>query len=284
MPKKLLLVLAALLAVALVGCGKAKKKVEIHLKLEVHDDASPAKRKEIENNFARYRDETIEIIRKRLVARRMPYDRIAPEGERGIVVRTAIPKGEDERMLKNLFMAGRLEFRLVHERSEELVQQNLAEFQGINKGEDDPDKLKEQEYLKSMAPAGYELMSALEMDRNKKAELRYYYVSKEIEIDGRNIKTARPDKNQWCGHVVSLSLNDRGAEDFERVTRRNAGRQLAIVLNGRLCCAPWIREPITGGRVEISGRFTEEETEAIAAVLMHGTLPLKVTVMSVENR
>ena len=288
MSKKLLLVLAALLAVALIGCGKTPKKpeqgksVEIHLKLEVPDDASPEKRKDIEDNFARYRDETIGIIRKRLEARKMPCVRIAPEGERGIVVRTAIPEEKDEQKLKNLFIGARLEFRLVHRDSEALVAQYLAEFRSANKDGDDTGRLKEQAYLQSKAPAGYELMSALETYKNK-SELRYYYVSKEIEMDGRNIKEAYPDKDQW-GLKINLSFNAKGAEDFARVTRRNVGRQLAIVLDGRLYCAPNIREAITGGRAQISGSFTEDEAETIAYALTGGGLPLKVTVENVEKR
>jgi len=289
MSKLLLPVLVALLAVALAGCGKTPKKpergapVEIHLKLDVPDGSSAKKRKDIEDNFSLYRDATIEIIRRRLEARGMPCDRIAPEGDRGIAVRTAIPKGEDEQMLKKLFIGGHLEFRLVHRESDALIQQYLAEFRSINKDGDDAGRIKEQKYLQSKAPAGYECMSTLEMDKNKKAELHYYYVSKDFEMDGKIIKKAYPDKDLFRQLRISLSFNTKGAEDFARVTRRNVGRQLAIVLDGVLYCAPNIREPITGGNAQISGNFSEDEVKSIADALVSGDLPLKVTVENVEK-
>lgn len=300
MPKRLLLMLAALLAVALAGCGKnensARAKSErgevivSYLKLEELDNLEAGKRKDIKDNFARYRDETIVILRRRLRAMRIPYDRVAPSGERGIVVRMTIPKRKDGRMLNNLFIVGRLEFRLVHERNEELVERNLAEFCRACRGEDDADKLKELAYLRSKAPAGYECMSVVHV-YNINKPLRYYYVSKEIEMDGRNIKTARPDKDQWGIPMITLSFDTKGAEDFADVTRRNVGRQLAIVLDGRLYCVPYIREAITGGSASIRRSFTEDEIKTtaedeiktIAAALTGGTLPLKVTVENVEK-
>ena len=50
-------------------------------------------------------------------------------------------------------------------------------------------------------------------------------------------------------------LDSRGAQLFGDVTTRNVGRNLAIVLDGDVQSAPVIREPITGGRGQITGRF-----------------------------
>ena len=63
--------------------------------------------------------------------------------------------------------------------------------------------------------------------------------------------------------VVDISFDAKGAKKFGMVTtdygpmgpRNNAqvGRQLAIIMDGTLYSAPVIREPIHGGRAEISG-------------------------------
>jgi preprotein translocase subunit SecD len=55
------------------------------------------------------------------------------------------------------------------------------------------------------------------------------------------------------------------------------GRQLAIVLDGYVQSAPVIREPITGGHGQISGRFTFEEAQDLANVLRNGALPAPLT-------
>ena len=43
--------------------------------------------------------------------------------------------------------------------------------------------------------------------------------------------------------------------------------QLAIVLNGAVVSAPAVQEPISGGVLQITGSFTQEEAEALAASL-----------------
>ena len=251
--------------------------VEFYLKLEELDNLDADKRQDVKNNFNRYREVAIETLRKRLEAKNIFEAEVTEYGERGIALRAPIvAKDEKLALLEVIKNSARLEFRLVHQHSEALVQQHLDEFRSAHKGEDDAGKLKELEYLRSKAPAGYECMSALEMDKNKKAELHYYYVSRDVEMDGKNIKMAYPDKGEFGQRRISLSFNTKGAEDFARVTRRNVGRQLAIVLDDVLYCAPNIREAITGGNAQISGNFSEEEVKSIADALVSGSFPFKI--------
>ena len=252
--------------------------VEFYLKLEELDNLDADKRQDVKNNFKRYREVAIETLRKRLEAKNIFEAEVTEYGEKGIALRAPIvAKDEKLELLKVIKTSARLEFRLVHRESDALIQQYLAEFRSINKDGDDAGRIKEQKYLQSKAPAGYECMSTLEMDKNKKAELHYYYVSKDFEMDGKNIKMAYPDKGEFGQRRISLSFNTKGAEDFARVTRRNVGRQLAIVLDGVLYCAPNIREPITGGNAQISGNFSEDEVKSIADALVSGSFPFKIT-------
>jgi preprotein translocase subunit SecD len=69
------------------------------------------------------------------------------------------------------------------------------------------------------------------------------------------------------GQSILLELDDEGARLFAQITGDHVGRQLAIVLDGVLITAPIIRAPITGGRAEITGHFTPEETLEIALAL-----------------
>jgi preprotein translocase subunit SecD len=50
-------------------------------------------------------------------------------------------------------------------------------------------------------------------------------------------------------------------------------RHLGIVLDGVVQSAPEIREPITGGRGQITGRFNFQEAQDLANVLRNGALP-----------
>ncbi len=75
------------------------------------------------------------------------------------------------------------------------------------------------------------------------------------------------------GMAVEFVLDARGAKQFGQVTSSNVGRNLAIVLDGYVESAPTIREPITGGRGQITGRFDFTEAQDLANVLRNGALP-----------
>ena len=75
------------------------------------------------------------------------------------------------------------------------------------------------------------------------------------------------------GMAVDFSLDGRGTKQFGDLTRANVGRNLAIVLDGTVSSAPSIREPITGGRGQITGNFKFEEAQDLANVLRNGALP-----------
>jgi len=47
------------------------------------------------------------------------------------------------------------------------------------------------------------------------------------------------------------------------VTRQNINRRLAIIIDGRACSAPRIRQEIPGGMVQISGDFSEDEAREL---------------------
>jgi preprotein translocase subunit SecD len=75
---------------------------------------------------------------------------------------------------------------------------------------------------------------------------------------------------------VSFSLNQQGAEKFSKLTSENIGKQLAIVLDGRVQNAPTIEGRIYDeGR--ISGSFTQQEVQDLSLKLRSGALPASLT-------
>ena len=75
------------------------------------------------------------------------------------------------------------------------------------------------------------------------------------------------------GMAVTFELDARGAKQFAELSTANVGRNMAIVLDGVVESAPVIREPITGGRGQITGRFSFTEAQDLANVLRNGALP-----------
>ena len=81
-------------------------------------------------------------------------------------------------------------------------------------------------------------------------------VSKRIIMSGENLIDAQPSiNNQSNKPAVSFTLDRLGAQKFGRTTTDNVGKQLAIVLDGKVISAPSINEPITSGSGIITGSF-----------------------------
>jgi preprotein translocase subunit SecD len=59
--------------------------------------------------------------------------------------------------------------------------------------------------------------------------------------------------------------------------------QFAIVLDGVVLSAPQVNGPITGGKAEISGSFTKQEAQQLAAQVNTGALPVRLSVSSVTK-
>ena len=105
-------------------------------------------------------------------------------------------------------------------------------------------------------------------------------VDRNVALTGEYIKDARVSYGQDNQPLVALTFTPQGGAALLRVTGDNVGRQLAIVLDGKVYSAPVIREPVgADNRCTITGRFTPEEAADLALVLRSGSLPAKVSVL-----
>ena len=75
------------------------------------------------------------------------------------------------------------------------------------------------------------------------------------------------------GPVVTLAFNAIGAKKFCDLSGENIGKTFAIVLDGEIISAPYFQAKICGGRAQISGKFTPQETSELALLLRAGALP-----------
>ena len=85
--------------------------------------------------------------------------------------------------------------------------------------------------------------------------------------------------SQYNEPYVSLSFDDRGARLFEQITGSNIKKRLAIVLDKTVYSAPVIQDKISGGRAQITGSFTMDESRDLAIVLRAGALPAPVKII-----
>lgn len=85
--------------------------------------------------------------------------------------------------------------------------------------------------------------------------------------------------------AVNMQMNGKGAKIWEELTGRVFSQKnaIAIVLDNVVYSAPGVTSgPIAGGRSEISGTFTIEETKDLANVLRAGKLPAAAEIVQSE--
>jgi protein-export membrane protein SecD len=107
-------------------------------------------------------------------------------------------------------------------------------------------------------------------------------VTKRPALSGDMLTGASAAFDQFGAPAVDIAFDARGTRAFAQISTDNVGRRFAIVLDGTVYSAPVFREPILGGRAQISGSFTAAEAQDLAAILSAGALPAKVNV--VEER
>ena len=193
--------------------------------------------------------QSIEIIRRRIDETGVIDPQITRQGASRIVVQ--LPGIEDPNRIKELLgKTAHMTFRLVDENA------NLTA---------------------AVAPPGVDI---LPMEGQGGARIG---VRKRIDVDGADLTDARAGTSGQTGEwVVNFTFNSVGTRRFADISRANVGHRFAIVLDDKVISAPVIREPITGGRGQISGNFTAASANDLAVLLRAGALPAPLTV--VEER
>ena len=89
-------------------------------------------------------------------------------------------------------------------------------------------------------------------------------IQKTVLLDQTALKSARSSTNALGQQVIAITFTDTGAKRFAEVTRQNIHKRLAIIIDGQLREAPVINMEISGGKAEISGRFSKQEAKDLA--------------------
>ncbi len=93
-------------------------------------------------------------------------------------------------------------------------------------------------------------------------------------LDGGVITDARQDFDQMGSNPeVAMSMNAEGAKTWQRMTKENIGKSIAIVLDDYVRSFPTVQNEISGGRSSITGLESIEEAKDLANVLKSGKMP-----------
>ena len=106
------------------------------------------------------------------------------------------------------------------------------------------------------------------------------------ELDGSVIVDARPDLDEYNRNIVTMAMNGSGAQKWQRLTAeaaaQNPKRSVAVVLDNYVYSYPQVQNEIAGGRTQITGNFTQEESKDLANILRAGKLDAPARIIQAD--
>jgi preprotein translocase subunit SecD len=102
-------------------------------------------------------------------------------------------------------------------------------------------------------------------------------------LKGDAISKAQVGYDESNQAKINFELTGKGKDAFAQITQENQNKQLAIVLDYKVESAPNIKEPITDGRGEITGNFTDKEAKNLEIVLNTGALPVELVPLTEQE-
>lgn len=102
-------------------------------------------------------------------------------------------------------------------------------------------------------------------------------------IEGDVISSARQEFSQFSNNPrITMSMKSHAAKQWAKMTEKNVGKFVAVVLDNYVYTAPRVNGKISGGNTEITGNFTIEEAKDVANALQSGKLPASAHIIQSE--
>ncbi|MEA3292941.1 MAG: protein translocase subunit SecD, partial [Patescibacteria group bacterium] len=107
---------------------------------------------------------------------------------------------------------------------------------------------------------------------------------KSTSLTGKYLEKAEISfDNTTYNPLVLLQFDKEGANIFKDLTSKNLKKRLAIYIDNAPISSPVVQEVISGGRAQISGKFTIEEAKELSRNLNAGALPIPIELISQQN-
>jgi len=226
------------------------------------------------------RDHTIAIMKKRLEALKLPSHEVVATGPDEIEVR--LPRLDEEQLksVKRVLVSpGTLELRIVA-RDQDLAaagidlaaetKRRLEAERATRRGEADA-AIYRGPVEKSIGWYYFE-----DPSRHSGPPGLYVLLGPDYGLTGEDIERVGPDLDAQNRLAVRFSVKDAAQDKLGRLTETHIGRELAIILNGKIDSAPTIQDRITTDGIIRGGGdgFTPEEVNDLIACLHAGSLEI----------
>jgi SecD/SecF fusion protein len=101
----------------------------------------------------------------------------------------------------------------------------------------------------------------------------------QAELEGDVVRKAIVGTNEMGKIDIKMDMTDNAAREWARMTTKNVGKPIAIVLDNIVYSAPNVNEPITGGNSSISGNYTINSAQDLVDILNIGALPTSAKIV-----
>jgi SecD/SecF fusion protein len=93
------------------------------------------------------------------------------------------------------------------------------------------------------------------------------------ELEGEHVSDAKQDYDERGRVAIKMNMDAAGTRIWAKMTEKNIGKPIAIVLDNFVYSAPFVNGAIPNGSSEISGSYSINEAQDLAGILETGPIP-----------
>jgi len=267
--KVYLIIISIVISIITIGCSKEIKwnqsfRAGIQIVVEVSSQGNSEIDKENTALIKRNIDKILQDVgideQKRI---------ILVTGERRITVQ--LPYERDLQRFVRLLSFPPLELKLVDD--DTLKAAGFPMYVGF-----------EEQYLfldkfKNKIPSDSEILFELVPTINPMDMIFKPYVVKRKPLLVAKVVSAAVEVYEWGDSSILIKFNERDAKAFEQITDEYVKRRLAMMVNNKIFAIPEINEIISGGEVQLTGKFTLPETKDIVSIIKTHNIPVPVKIV-----
>ncbi|MBX9780258.1 MAG: protein translocase subunit SecDF [Chitinophagaceae bacterium] len=105
----------------------------------------------------------------------------------------------------------------------------------------------------------------------------------QAELEGDHVSNAAQDFDERGRIAIRMNMDKIGTTIWAKMTTRNVGKPIAIVLDNFVYSAPNVNDPITTGNSQISGNYSLKEAKDLAEILESGKLPAPAKIVQFQQ-
>lgn len=105
----------------------------------------------------------------------------------------------------------------------------------------------------------------------------------QAELEGDHVANAAQDFDERGKVAIKMNMDKLGTSIWAKMTSKNVGKPLAIVLDNIVYSAPNVNEAITTGNSSISGNYTLKTAQDLAEILESGKLPAPAKIVQEQS-